>query len=110
MRLLHTALAGTALLALAACAPATEMTTATPPPAAGPGTPTVTIRSDIDARLAKYTTVRLTADLSRLTENERRMLPYLIAAAREMDAVFWMQASGPRDQVLGGVTDPRYRR
>ncbi|HEU0014266.1 MAG TPA: hypothetical protein VFQ45_11315, partial [Longimicrobium sp.] len=106
------AVAGAALLALAACGPQYAPTTDSPPPAPEPGAPrvAVTVQSDIDARLAKYTTVRLTSDLSRLTENERRMLPLLIAAAREMDAVFWMQASGPREQVLAGISDPRYRR
>jgi hypothetical protein len=64
----------------------------------------------IDQRLAKYTTVRLTADVAALTANERRMIPLLIDAAKEMDAIFWRQAYGDRDALLRSLTDPRVRR
>ena len=40
----------------------------------------------------KYATVRLTADLSQLTQKERRMIPLLIEAAEEMDEIFRDQA------------------
>ena len=43
-------------------------------------------------RLARYTTVKLEADTSALTARERRMLPLLIDAAREMNGIYWMQA------------------
>ncbi|HEX8694242.1 MAG TPA: hypothetical protein VF746_17610 [Longimicrobium sp.] len=75
-------------------------------PAAAQNAPT----DSIDRLLARYTTVRLTTDLSGLSDNERRMIPLLIDAAREMDAVFWMQAYGSRDSLLARVTDPRVRR
>ena len=39
-------------------------------------------RSDIDRRLAKYTTVELTTDLSVLSDNQRQMIPLLIEAAQ----------------------------
>ncbi len=64
----------------------------------------------IGQRLAKYTTVRLTTDLSTLSEQERRMIPILIDAAREMDAIYWTQAYGPRDSLLATLDDPRLRR
>ena len=56
-------------------------------------------------KLAQYTTVRLTSDLGGLTENERRMIPLLIDAARSMDAIFWRQAYGNRDSLLQSLTD-----
>jgi Peptidase family M49 len=103
-----------ALAALAACAPQTPQA---PAPAAETAAMTTTTtspapagQSDIERRLAKYTTVRLTADLSGLSDNERRMIPLLIEAAREMDAVFWMQAYGNRDSLLASIADPRVRR
>jgi hypothetical protein len=65
--------------------------------------------ADIGARLAKYTNVRLTTDLP-LTANERRMIPLLIDAAREMDEVFWLQAYGDRAALLSSISDPRTRR
>ena len=49
---------------------------------------------DMKERLAKYATVRFEADLSALTDAERRMLRLLIEAAGEMDPLFLHQASG----------------
>lgn len=66
--------------------------------------------ADVSRRLAQYTTVRLTSDLSHLTANERRMIPLLIDAAREMDPIFWEQTYGDRARLMARVTDPRVRR
>jgi hypothetical protein len=66
--------------------------------------------ADLRRRIGQYRTVRLTADLSGLSATTRRMLPYLIAAAREMDAVFWMEASGPRDVILARMPSADARR
>jgi hypothetical protein len=60
--------------------------------------------------MAKYTTVRLTTDVSKLTANERRMIPLLIEAAREMDPIYWDQAHGDRQGLLASVADPDVRR
>jgi hypothetical protein len=60
--------------------------------------------------LAKYTTVRLSSDLDRLSESERQMIPLLIDAARSMDAIFWRQAFGNRDSLLGSIKDEDTRR
>jgi len=64
----------------------------------------------IERKLAQYTTVRLTTDLEKLSENERRMIPLLIDAARSMDAIFWRQAYGNRDSLLQSIKDPATRR
>ena len=64
----------------------------------------------IGRRLAKYTTVHLTSDLSGLTTAERRMIPLLIDAAREMDAIFWVQAYGARDSLLRTLEGDGVRR
>jgi hypothetical protein len=66
--------------------------------------------SPIENKLAQYTTVRLTSDLAKLSENERRMIPLLIAAARSMDAIFWREAYGNRDSLLQSISDPPIRR
>ena len=60
--------------------------------------------------LDKYTAVRLTADLSGLTSNERQMIPLLIEAAEAMDEIFWMQAYGDRDELLASISDEGLRR
>ena len=67
-------------------------------------------RTDIEMRLAKYTPVRLTTDLSVLSDSERQMLPLLIEAGQEMDAIFWQQAYGNREQLMSGIEDPATRR
>jgi hypothetical protein len=66
--------------------------------------------SPIRSKLAQYTTVRLTSDLRKLTENERRMIPLLIDAARHMDDIFWRQAYGNKDSLLQSLTDKDLRR
>ncbi len=59
--------------------------------------------------LSKYTSFALTTDLSVLSENECRMLPHLFAAADEMEAIFWMQAYGDREELLESIEDPALR-
>ena len=90
---------------LAACAPQT------PQPATAPAAGSAAAgQDDIGQRLARYRSVRLTTDLSKLTPNERRMIPLLIDAAKEMDAIFWMQTyPGSRDSLMARITDARVR-
>ena len=64
----------------------------------------------VAAKLAQYTPVRLNADLERLTERERRMIPLLIDAAREMDTIYWQQVYSARDSLLGTLQDTAVRR
>lgn len=51
----------------------------------------------------KYATVRLEADLSSLSENQKKMLPHLIAAAKLMDQTFWREAYGNNRALLGSL-------
>ena len=53
------------------------------------GTATSARSSDslIEAKLAQYTTVSLTTDLTKLSSHERQMLPLLIAAARSEEEI-----------------------
>ena len=60
-------------------------------------------------KLGQYTTVRLAPDLSSLGDSTRAVLPHLIAAAREMDAVFWQQTYGDRDSLLAGLSEAERR-
>jgi hypothetical protein len=66
-------------------------------------------QGDIAQRLAKYTPVRLTTDLSKLSPKERQMIPLLIDAVKEMDAVFWMQSFGSRDSLMATLSDARVK-
>jgi hypothetical protein len=60
-------------------------------------------------RLARYTTVKLDPDESKLTANELKMLPLLIDAAREMDPIFWVESYGDRDALMRQISDPAAR-
>ena len=85
--------------------------TPTPPtPTPMPVSPAPTISAGPEEVLAKFTTVKLEPDTASLTRNERRMLPLLIDAAREMHEIYWMQVIGPKDSVLASIKDPAARR
>ncbi|MDB4640552.1 hypothetical protein OAF56_02860 [Pirellulaceae bacterium] len=49
--------------------------------------------------LTKYATVKLTADVEKLDENHRKMIPLLIEAADEMNKAFWYQAYGDASNI-----------
>lgn len=66
--------------------------------------------SDDASLLDKYTTVRLTADVSHLPESEREMIPLLIEAADIMDSLFWHQAYGDPDSLWMLIDDESVRR
>jgi hypothetical protein len=63
----------------------------------------------VPARPEVYAPVTLSADLSALTANERRMLVLFIDAAEIMDGLYWRQAYGDREALLRGIADPRVR-
>ena len=66
--------------------------------------------SSVAERLARYSTVKLGADTTALTARERRMVPLLIDAAREMHNVYWQQAYGSRDSLMRAISDADTRR
>ena len=49
--------------------------------------------------LTKYVKVKLEADLSHLSENQRKMIVLLIEASEQMDVAFWRQAYGNREKL-----------
>ena len=61
-------------------------------------------------RLEIYTPVPLTADLSHLSDRQKRMVSLLIDAADITDDLFWRQQYGDRDALLESIDDPRTRR
>jgi hypothetical protein len=60
--------------------------------------------------MAEFTTVSLTADLSGLSENQRKIIPLLIDAGKAMDAAFWIQAYGDKEELFSSVEDPALKR
>ena len=97
------------LTALALLAVAGSCSTMSSSSGVGTSTPPRNGSSDVAARLAKYSTVRLAPDLSALTENERKMIPLLIEAAKAIDDVFWVQAYGDAPALLRSISDPATR-
>ncbi len=56
--------------------------------------------ADMDEKLAKYTSVRLSTNLSKLSGEHKQMIPLLIEAAEIMDRLFWFEAYGHQDSLL----------
>ncbi|MFK7885764.1 MAG: Zn-dependent hydrolase [Gammaproteobacteria bacterium] len=61
-------------------------------------------------RLNIYASFALTADLSHLSANQKKMLPLLIDASKIMDELFWRQAYGDKQTLLSSIADPATRK
>ena len=57
--------------------------------------------------LTRYETVRLSADLSHLSANQKKMVGLLIDAGQQMDSAFWFQAYGNKDALLSEIKNPK---
>ena len=105
-------------LSLAACKPAESPSTETaesaePEAKTAIAEPEVAVMGEPavpPSRFEIYATVRLTADLSLLNENQRKMIPLLIEASKIMDDLFWQQAYGDKEALLNSIDDPAARR
>jgi hypothetical protein len=64
-------------------------------------------QSYIEKNLSGYVKVRLTTDLSKLTDKEKQIIPLLIQAAQIMDDLYWQQCFGNKDSLLNAVTDEK---
>ena len=62
-------------------------------------------KTEMQKNLSKYVTVKLTSDVSKLTENEQKMLPILIEAADIMNELFWYESYGDKDELLNSIED-----
>ena len=63
----------------------------------------------VEERLPIYAKVKLSTDLSKLTDDERQVLPLLIKAATIMDDLFWKQAYPKKDSLLATIKDEKTR-
>ncbi len=55
---------------------------------------------DMQAKLDEYAHVKLTTDLSHLTDKEKLVLPYLFKVAKIVDDIYWRQALGDKKDFL----------
>jgi|SRR5690554_5894334 len=56
--------------------------------------------SETDVLLRKYVSVNLEADLSVLSENQKKMIPLLIQMGDIMDDLFWREAYGDKNELF----------
>lgn len=57
-------------------------------------------------KVAIYKPVKLTTDISQLSESEKQMIPLMIEVSKIMDELFWFEAYGKKDSLLASLTDP----
>ena len=63
-----------------------------------------------NALLDKYTSVKLTADLTALSDKQKQMIPLLIEVGKIMDELFWFEAYGKKDSLLGALANENAKR
>ncbi|MCX6267691.1 MAG: Zn-dependent hydrolase, partial [Bacteroidetes bacterium] len=56
-------------------------------------------------KTAEFFTVKLTTDLTKLTDKEKQMIPLLIDAAKIMDDLYWEQVIGDKQKFLDSIPD-----
>ncbi len=56
--------------------------------------------NEMQQKIDQYVKVKLTTDMSLLSENEKKMLPHLIKAVQYMDPAFWEQTYGDKNEIL----------
>ena len=67
-------------------------------------------KSEIQKKVEMYKTVKLTSDISHLSDNQREMLKLLFKAAEIMDNIFWVENIGPKKEFLSSIKDPYEKR
>jgi len=69
-----------------------------------------TLLPDAEKRLDIYFPVKLEADLTAYSDNQKTMLALLIQASKIMDDLFWVQAFGEhKAEFLDSITNPKVR-
>ncbi len=61
--------------------------------------------SELQKKVNEYAEFALTTDLSRLSENEKKMIPILIEVSQIMDGLFWKEAFGDKNALLDTLSD-----
>ena len=68
------------------------------------------IKSDIQKNSNAYATVKLKTDLSKLSANQKKILPILIKAANIMNALYWQESYGDKQALLSKIKDKNTKR
>ena len=96
---------------LAGCGGSSDRQQAAPEASAtAPAAASTAVASYAQQHVGDYATVKLTADLSALDADQKRMLALLVEAADSMNAIWWQQSVADRDALLGRIHDDATRR
>ena len=68
------------------------------------------VEAEKPSRFDIYSEVRLSTDLSHLSDNQKEMVGLLIDAGKITNEIFWLQVWGDKDELLDGIEDPKARR
>jgi hypothetical protein len=60
----------------------------------------------IERKVNEFVSVKLTSDISHLSDNQKEMLKKLFQVADIMDALFWKEACPQKEEILSGLTNP----
>ncbi|MFZ6051268.1 dipeptidyl-peptidase 3 family protein [Halocola ammonii] len=63
-----------------------------------------------EGRADIYKKVQLTTDVGQLSDEDKKLIPILIEAARQMDEIFWLESYGDKDTLLPRIEDEKARR
>jgi len=63
------------------------------------------IISEMQKKVNEFASFTLTSDISKLSEKEKQMLPFLFEAAGIMNEIFWIEAYGDKKALMAGITD-----
>lgn len=61
--------------------------------------------TNTNPRFDIYKSVKLTAELTHLSDNQKKMISLLIDASKIMDDLFWRQAYGKKETLLNSIDD-----
>ena len=62
-------------------------------------------QQEMQEKINQYVEVSLTTDISKLNEQEKRMLTHLIKAAQYMNPAFWEQTYGDKSKLMAQIND-----
>ena len=80
------------------------------PAAAAPTAKFTAVFPSLQSRLDKYASVKLTTDLTKLSDSEKKMLGLFIDASDRINAIYWQQTYGDPQPLLGGISDAALKR
>ena len=60
---------------------------------------------EIQKKIKQYAKVKLTTDVSKLSDKEKKMIPLLIKAVKIMDNLFWYETYGDKQALFSKITD-----